>query len=802
MKLLPQHAAMIAASPRAWTIRLAQQLVTELDRDEDAIRDLFAAVADLVAFPLSDDLDREHAEVQPPCAHGHRRLARRTVDRGAMTTLELARQYLADGMAPIPVPRGSKKPTLAEWQLLRLTDADLEQHFHNGANVGILNGEPSRGLLDIDLDCPEVLAAADTFLPATALVFGRLSGPRSHRVYRVESTPPATVQFRDIDHAMLVELRGTGSQTIWPPSIHPEGEPIRFDSQGIPAIVDAQDLTARVAHLAACALLARHWPRVPGNRHDLALAVAGFLLRRNLPEPVVAAIVRTAARLAGDPEARDRMTDVRTTARKLVNGGRATGGPSLTPLVTQAVVDRLGSWFPSAPPSDDSSFAPRDWEPKETKKGAPAAHELPFRTAKQLEQEPDPQVAWVARPWVPAGAITEVGGKVKAAGKTTWLLALAHAVIHGAPFLGQPTARSPVVFLTEQPRRSFKAAVAKAGLLGSEDFIYLQHTQVLGIAWPDVVAGAVARAKACGAGLLIVDTASQFAGIRDENSTAEALEAMRPLQVAAAGGLAVIISRHERKSGGEVGDAARGASAFSGAVDVILLLRRQPALPRPEMRVLHTLSRFDETPAETVIEFTDAGYVLVEESLEELARQEHEHAVLAVLPADEKAALTVDDWDDADKKRHLGIATRSGLKRTATDAALKGLLLAGRVQQTGRARRATPSATGAERRAPRATRPPTNWYGRPQPSSRGRASSPRAVNERTKGQPNERPNTRAAGYGRGIVPGVGEAQRTVPRLYGHGAGCRPHLPPRRVGTRSKRGKVPQPRPLRAAVTEA
>jgi hypothetical protein len=51
---------------------------------------------------------------------------------------------------------------------------------------------------------------------------------------------------------------------------------------------------------------------------------------------------------------------------------------------------------------------------------------------------------------------TELGAKVKQ-GKTTLMLSLVSAVLDGNLFLGQPTRKTAVVYLTEQPRTSFTA---------------------------------------------------------------------------------------------------------------------------------------------------------------------------------------------------------------------------------------------------------------------------------------------------------------------------------------------------------
>ena len=81
------------------------------------------------------------------------------------------------------------------------------------------------------------------------------------------------------------------------------------------------------------------------------------------------------------------------------------------------------------------------------------------------------------------------------------------------------------------------------------------------------------------------------------------------MQDAAANGLAVIVSRHERKSGGDLCDSGRGGSAFSGAVDIVVAIRRGEGKTKPTVRVLRCLSRFSETPYTLVIDLTDEGYV-------------------------------------------------------------------------------------------------------------------------------------------------------------------------------------------------
>jgi len=184
---------------------------------------------------------------------------------------EIALAYLARDWAPIPVPFGQKRPTLSGWQDLRITEATLGRYFNDRPrNVGVLLGMPSRGLADIDLDAPETLVLADTFLPPTSSVFGRSGKARSHRLY-VCTPIVATAQFEDVDGVMLVELRSTGAQTLFPPSVA-DDDARCWHQDGDPAPIDGRALLEHIQRLAAATILARHWPDVtahvrrPGGR--------------------------------------------------------------------------------------------------------------------------------------------------------------------------------------------------------------------------------------------------------------------------------------------------------------------------------------------------------------------------------------------------------------------------------------------------------------------------------------------------------------------------------------------------------
>lgn len=168
--------------------------------------------------------------------------------------IETARIYIARGWRVVPVPHRSKAPRVRGWQTLRLDETDLPTHF-NGApqNIGVLVGEPSGWLIDVDLDHPFAVEMAGRFLPSTGSIFGRPGNPGSHRLYRV-TAPVETHKRQAPDGRMIVELRSTGGQTVFPPSVHPSGESIEWELDGDPETVDPEALREAVDALADAVL--------------------------------------------------------------------------------------------------------------------------------------------------------------------------------------------------------------------------------------------------------------------------------------------------------------------------------------------------------------------------------------------------------------------------------------------------------------------------------------------------------------------------------------------------------------------
>jgi hypothetical protein len=188
------------------------------------------------------------------------------------TAADFARLYLESGWCPIPIPHGEKAPAVDGWQDLRLGLGDVDKAFPDPSNVGVILGDPSNGLVDVDLDSGEAVTLAPKFLPPT-LRFGRPGKPLSHWLYKspeIQSKAFACADPKDPSTMLtIVELRGNRRQTVFPPSKHRgTGEAIAFDETGPgdPAVVDAKALKDAVSRLALAAL----WVRA-GVPEDIAL---------------------------------------------------------------------------------------------------------------------------------------------------------------------------------------------------------------------------------------------------------------------------------------------------------------------------------------------------------------------------------------------------------------------------------------------------------------------------------------------------------------------------------------------------
>lgn len=276
---------------------------------------------------------------------------------------QIAQDWLQLGIKPIPIWPGQKKPKGTSWQKLRATEKTIPDIFKSGDNVGGLWGKPSKWIIDIDLDDEDAAAVAEFLLPRT-LTFGRQSRPATHMLYICRGAK--TQKWKGPEKEMLVELRSTGSQTVLPPSIHPDRERYMVDDwngeefTSLPRI----KLLKLLDDVAACALFARAYPE-DGSRHDYVHSVAGALLYSKLePEDVrrlAKAIIYSCKHKEDDIN--QRIRTVENSIESFKRGDRVNGWPTLKDWLKPRDLQLLRRWvshkdFNEDIPSDKVSVAP------------------------------------------------------------------------------------------------------------------------------------------------------------------------------------------------------------------------------------------------------------------------------------------------------------------------------------------------------------------------------------------------------------------------------------------------------------
>ncbi len=257
-------------------------------------------------------------------------------------------------------------------------------------------------------------------------------------------------------------------------------------------------------------------------------------------------------------------------------------------------------------------------------------------TAAELVNAEHTSVEWLWEGYLAPGLLTLLSARPKI-GKTTLIFHFLSMLFRHQPFLDHATHQAGKVLLfTEESPILLKRRLERLEL-GGEDLLIVQRFTVSG--WPDVLARIRLGAQH-GVRLVIVDTLAAFWGVDDENDAPKAVNALLPLQILAQQlGIAVLLIHHLRKSPGEDGTAHRGSGAIVGAVDVAVEMSRDSQ--KATRRRLTTLSRFDETPPQVVIEL-DGGVYQSKGSPEAVSRAEVNGRVLESLPGPDEEPIERD----------------------------------------------------------------------------------------------------------------------------------------------------------------
>ena len=268
---------------------------------------------------------------------------------------DLLRFYDHEGIKVVRLSRKAKKPVDEEWQRRARPLQDLEEWVRNGGDVGWQCGEVSGWICAGDLDWPEARKLAPHFLPET---LRGAKGQEDPSQYFYRSRALGYKKFTGLDRSEIIALKasnnGAGHQVVVAPSVHREKGSYLFVGGYNPAAiaeVDKHELRRLLGMLATSALIARELPPAKeeggGGRHDLALALAGYMLRNGETAEDVEKILRGAWWVRNAPQGalEDVRRSVRDTEGRLARNEPATGGRKLEELVPgmpQKIADFLG----------------------------------------------------------------------------------------------------------------------------------------------------------------------------------------------------------------------------------------------------------------------------------------------------------------------------------------------------------------------------------------------------------------------------------------------------------------------------
>lgn len=250
---------------------------------------------------------------------------------------QAAQEYLYRGWEVLLLPFGEKRPKVPWKKPRKWSSAEIADTFSGKANIGLALGNRSGGLADIDFDCLQA-AAFGSILLSNLPAFGRPSAPDSHRVAicdldksrYVYKVPDTVVQRSPLERATIVEIRGSGHQTMVPPSVHPSGERVTWTSEPAAVPVISADQLKRVCGLIAfLSVLVAFYPKGAGHRDEICMMLASVLVKAGLDDDSVNTLTKMVATLAGDEEASKRTGKAEATRTKIEANEPVWGLPQL-----------------------------------------------------------------------------------------------------------------------------------------------------------------------------------------------------------------------------------------------------------------------------------------------------------------------------------------------------------------------------------------------------------------------------------------------------------------------------------------
>ena len=251
--------------------------------------------------------------------------------------------YAFENGIPVTFTRcGEKGHFQKEWQKKLVTNwsevpSDEELLNYNVALV-TKSEDPSRLLVDLDIDDPEILTLLPfSSFPDTAS-WGRKNKPRSHLLISVTGGSIRTGQRQ----RNAFDIRSGVKLVQAPPSTHPSGDQYTWHDKRAPTVVSAAKFDAMVNELEAMVILSRlDVLRKQGERDNTYLGLAGMMAAGGMQREDAVRIVRGIATAANDEERAHRVGVVERTYDRFSRGEPVVGVSELKDHLDESIIAEL-----------------------------------------------------------------------------------------------------------------------------------------------------------------------------------------------------------------------------------------------------------------------------------------------------------------------------------------------------------------------------------------------------------------------------------------------------------------------------
>ncbi len=293
---------------------------------------------------------------------------------------------------------------------------------------------------------------------------------------------------------------------------------------------------------------------------------------------------------------------------------------------------------------------------------------LVLTSLSDLLAEPAEAIDYVIDGLLITGGVSLLIAKPKV-GKSTLARNAGLCVARGQPFLNRLTAEGPVVYLAlEEKRTEVRRHFARMDAMEEPIFIHVGSAPQDAL---EELQGAIATHLPV---LAIIDPLFKLVRFRDGNDYTEVSRAMEPLiELARSTGCHLLCVHHQGKGERSGGDAVLGSTALFGAVDTLLVMKRNT----DGQRTLETIQRYGEDMPATLMQLDSVtGIISAGGDVALLKLEETESAILNVL--------------SGELLPEIEIRNRVKGNESLTAKALRDLVAKGQVRRNGTGKKGDP----------------------------------------------------------------------------------------------------------------